>query len=131
MHGPSSAAPKIDKKKLSIFAVELLARLNETIEATEKPYRDSRVQHRRATALRFYLERLLRLVRRSGEDRNLQRRRIEEKIRAGGDGLRLVRNARFVASVHAAQHRGALVAARSREGIDSICAASGPSWTGG
>src|SRR6266404_3140933 len=40
MHGPSSAAPKIDKKKLSIFAVELLARLNETIEATEKAYRD-------------------------------------------------------------------------------------------
>jgi valyl-tRNA synthetase len=40
MHGPSSAAPKIDKKKLSIFAVEVLARLNETIEATEKAYRD-------------------------------------------------------------------------------------------
>jgi valyl-tRNA synthetase len=40
MHGPSSAAPKIDKKKLSIFAVEVLARLNETIEAIEKAYRD-------------------------------------------------------------------------------------------
>ena len=40
MHGPSSPAPKIDKKKLSIFAVEVLARLNETIEAIEKAYRD-------------------------------------------------------------------------------------------
>jgi valyl-tRNA synthetase len=40
MHGQSSAAPKIDKKKLSIFAVEVLARLNETIEAIEKAYRD-------------------------------------------------------------------------------------------
>jgi valyl-tRNA synthetase len=40
MHGPSSAAPKIDKKELSIFAVEVLARLNETIEAIEKAYRD-------------------------------------------------------------------------------------------
>jgi valyl-tRNA synthetase len=40
MHGPSEAAPKIDNKKLSIFAVEVLARLNETIEAIEKAYSD-------------------------------------------------------------------------------------------
>ena len=40
MHGPSSATPKIDPKKLSIFAVEVLARLNETIDAIEKGYRD-------------------------------------------------------------------------------------------
>jgi valyl-tRNA synthetase len=40
MHGPSAAAPKIDPKRLSIFAVELLARLNETIDAIEKAYRD-------------------------------------------------------------------------------------------
>src|SRR5438067_8434608 len=40
MHGPSDAAPKIDNKKLSIFAVEVLARLNETIEAIEKAYSD-------------------------------------------------------------------------------------------
>src|SRR5947207_5880559 len=38
MQGPSDAAPKIDNKKLSIFAVEVLARLNETIEAIEKAY---------------------------------------------------------------------------------------------
>ncbi|MEY2544569.1 MAG: valyl-tRNA synthetase [Verrucomicrobiota bacterium] len=40
MHGPSEATPKIDTKKLSIFAVELLARLNETIDAVEKAYRN-------------------------------------------------------------------------------------------
>src|SRR5436190_15772409 len=40
MHGPSSAEPQIDSKKLSIFAVEVLARLNETIEAIEKAYSD-------------------------------------------------------------------------------------------
>src|SRR5438270_266224 len=40
MHGPSAAAPKVDPKKLSIFAVEVLARLNETIDAIEKAYRD-------------------------------------------------------------------------------------------
>ncbi len=40
MHGPSSATPRIDKKKLSIFAIEVLARLNETIDAAEKAYRD-------------------------------------------------------------------------------------------
>src|SRR5437588_3828032 len=40
MHGPSSAQPKIDNKKLSIFAIEVLARLNETIDAVGKAYRD-------------------------------------------------------------------------------------------
>jgi valyl-tRNA synthetase len=38
MHGPSEAAPKLDK--LSIYAIELLARLNETIDAIEKGYHD-------------------------------------------------------------------------------------------
>jgi valyl-tRNA synthetase len=40
MHGPSDAAPKIDNRSLSIYAVEVLARLNETIDASEAGYRD-------------------------------------------------------------------------------------------
>jgi valyl-tRNA synthetase len=40
MHGPSEVAPKIDAPALSIFAVEVLARLNETIEAIESAYRE-------------------------------------------------------------------------------------------
>ena len=40
MHGPSDAAPKIDAGALSIFAVEVLARLNETIDAIEGAYRE-------------------------------------------------------------------------------------------
>ncbi len=40
MHGPSAAAPEIDNKQLSIFAVEVLARLNETIDAIETAYRE-------------------------------------------------------------------------------------------
>ena len=40
MHGPSSAAPKIDKKKLSIFAVEILSRLDQTIDVIDTAYRD-------------------------------------------------------------------------------------------
>ena len=40
MHGPSDAAPKIDTQLLSIYAVEVLARLNETIDATETAYRE-------------------------------------------------------------------------------------------
>ena len=35
MHGASDAAPKIDNQQLSIYAVEVLARLNETIDAIE------------------------------------------------------------------------------------------------
>jgi valyl-tRNA synthetase len=40
MHGPSVAAPKIDIQALSIFAIEVLARLNETIDAIEAAYRE-------------------------------------------------------------------------------------------
>ncbi|HWX17575.1 MAG TPA: valine--tRNA ligase [Chthoniobacterales bacterium] len=40
MHGPSAAAPKIDNKQLSIYAIELLARLNETIDAIDAAYRE-------------------------------------------------------------------------------------------
>ena len=38
MHGPSEAAPKIEK--MSIYAIEVLARLDETIDAIEKGYRE-------------------------------------------------------------------------------------------
>jgi valyl-tRNA synthetase len=39
MHGPSDAAPKIDNHALSIYALELAARLNETIDAIDAAYR--------------------------------------------------------------------------------------------
>ena len=39
MHGSSDAALKIDDQTLSIYALELLARLNETIDAVEAAYR--------------------------------------------------------------------------------------------
>jgi len=39
MHGPSDVAPKIDNVELSIYAVEVLARLSETIGAIEAAYR--------------------------------------------------------------------------------------------
>lgn len=40
MHGPSESEPNINPKQLSIYAVELLARLNETIDAVEAAYRE-------------------------------------------------------------------------------------------
>ncbi|HEY2569056.1 MAG TPA: valine--tRNA ligase [Candidatus Udaeobacter sp.] len=40
MHGPSEPAPQIDKQTLSIYALELLARLNETIDAIDVAYRE-------------------------------------------------------------------------------------------
>jgi valyl-tRNA synthetase len=42
MHGPSAAEPKIDNQLLSIYAVEVLARLNETIDSLEAAYREYR-----------------------------------------------------------------------------------------
>jgi valyl-tRNA synthetase len=40
MHGASEATPKIDTQSISIYAVEVLARLNETIDAIESAYRE-------------------------------------------------------------------------------------------
>jgi valyl-tRNA synthetase len=40
MHGPSEAAPRIDTQALSIFGIEVLARLNETIDAIDAAYRE-------------------------------------------------------------------------------------------
>jgi valyl-tRNA synthetase len=40
MHGASEATPRIDAQSLSIYAVEVLARLNETIDAIEAAYRE-------------------------------------------------------------------------------------------
>ncbi len=40
MHGPSDATPKIDSQYLSIFSLEVLTRLNETIDTIEAAYRD-------------------------------------------------------------------------------------------
>ena len=40
MHGASEAAPVIDQQTLSIYAVEVLARLNETIDAIDTAYRE-------------------------------------------------------------------------------------------
>ena len=75
MHGPSDPAPKIDNQTLSIYAFELLARLNETIDVNRSRLSRISVQHGRTTPLRLCLERLLRLVRRSRQNRNLRRRR--------------------------------------------------------
>jgi len=51
MHGASEAAPKIDKQALSIYAVEVLARLNETIDVIEAAYRE---YHFNTVAQRLY-----------------------------------------------------------------------------
>src|SRR5213596_2645346 len=51
MHGPSSAEPKIDIRQLSIYAIEVLSRLNETIDAIDAAYRDYQFN---AVAQRLY-----------------------------------------------------------------------------
>jgi valyl-tRNA synthetase len=40
MHGPSEAAPDLSKHKLSIYALEVLVRLDETIDAVERGFRE-------------------------------------------------------------------------------------------
>jgi len=51
MHGPSDAAAKIDNASLSIYAVEVLARLNESIDAIDAGYRNYQFN---AVAQRLY-----------------------------------------------------------------------------
>jgi valyl-tRNA synthetase len=40
MHGPSEAAPRLHEEALSIYSIEVLARFNELLEATEAAYRE-------------------------------------------------------------------------------------------
>src|SRR2546428_6203060 len=51
MHGPSDAVPSIDSQQLSIYAIDVLARLNETIDAIDAGYRDYQFN---AVAQRLY-----------------------------------------------------------------------------
>src|SRR5438552_15545696 len=51
MHGPSSANPQVDAASLSIYAIEVLARLNETIEAVDASFRE---YHFNAVAQHLY-----------------------------------------------------------------------------
>jgi valyl-tRNA synthetase len=51
MHGPSSTKSEIETEKLSIYAIEVLARLNETVEAVEESFRE---YHFNAIAQRIY-----------------------------------------------------------------------------
>jgi valyl-tRNA synthetase len=51
MHGPSASEPKVATESLSIYAVEVLARLNETIDALEAAYREYQFN---AVAQRLY-----------------------------------------------------------------------------
>jgi len=51
MHGPSSAAPQIDRASLSIYAIEVLARLNETVSAVDTAFRE---YHFNAVAQHLY-----------------------------------------------------------------------------
>jgi valyl-tRNA synthetase len=51
MHGQSEAAPAIDQQQLSIYAVEVLTRLNETIDAIETAYHEYQFN---AVAQRLY-----------------------------------------------------------------------------
>jgi valyl-tRNA synthetase len=51
MHGPSCAEPKIDNRQLSIYAIEVLSRLNATIDAIDAAHRDYQFN---AVAQRLY-----------------------------------------------------------------------------
>ncbi len=51
MHGSSDAVPRIDNQQLSIYAIEVLARLNETIDKIDAGYRDYQFN---AVAQRLY-----------------------------------------------------------------------------
>jgi valyl-tRNA synthetase len=51
MHGPSSAQPKIDPAALSIYAIQVLGRLNAAIDAVEESFRE---YHFNAVAQHLY-----------------------------------------------------------------------------
>ena len=62
MHGASSDDPKLDPASLSIYAVEVLARLNETISDLESAYAEYRFNAVAQKLYDFFWNGLLRLV---------------------------------------------------------------------
>ncbi len=125
MHGPSDAAPKIDTEALSIYAMEVLARLNETIEAIESAYREYHfnliAQHLYTFVWSDYCDWFVEAAKTDifSEDE------AEKKSALGSDGLRVISSSATASSIHAAHHRRALVFARVWRRLDSIRPAAG------
>ena len=125
MHGPSDVALKIDNETVSIYALELLARLNETIDAIEAAYVNisSTRSHNASTTLSG-------ATTATGSSKpprrkSFRQRRGEEEICAGGDGLCAFRDIAIATSLHATHDGRTLVTTGFRRSLDSICPAPG------
>ena len=103
MHGPSERTPAIERAgSLSIYAVEVLARLNETIDAIESAYREYHfnmvAQHLYDFVWSDYCDWFVEAAKTDifSEDE------AQKEIRAGGNGFRALGDTAIAASLHAA-----------------------------
>ena len=109
-------------RRSSIYSVEVLARLNETIAAVEESFAEYPIQRhpRSGSTISSGAITVTSLVCRSGQDRHFFGRSGQEDRGIGGDGRRPVGNLAFAASVHAAYHRGVVAAAGPGQGHHSV-----------
>ena len=131
MHGPSDAAPKIDNRSLSIYAVEVLARLDETIDAIEAAYREYQFNTVAQRLYDFFWSDYCDWFVEAAKTEIFGEDEATKEIRARGDGFCALSGLAIASSLHAAHHGGALVAARFWKGFNSIRVATREScrWT--
>ncbi len=130
MHGPSDAAPKIDNQTLSIYALELLARLNETIDSIEAAYREYQFNTVAQRLYDFVWSDYCDWFVEAAKTEIFSEDEDQKEICVGSDGFCPFCNVAIAASFHAAHYRGALVAAGPWKRFNSIRCATRKSRIG-
>ena len=120
MHGPSEAAPRLEEHTLSIYALEVLARLDATIGTIEEAYQGYRFSEVAQALYDFFWGDYCDWFVEAAKTDIFSEVAGAESRRPGGDGSCAFGCAAAAASVHAAHHGGALVVAGIRRGLDSI-----------
>ncbi len=112
-------------RTLSIYAVEVLARLNDTIDAIETAYREYQFNTVAQRLYDFVWSDYCDWFVEAAKTDIFGERRSKEEIRLGSDGFCVLGDIAVAASFHAAFDRGALVVTASRDRLDSVCGAAG------
>ena len=124
MHGPSDAAPRSIIRALSIYALELIARLNETIDASKPLIANisSIPSHNGFMTLSGAI--IATGLLRQRKPKFSAKTRPKRNPRLAVMDFVFSANVAIAASLHAAHYRGALVVAGPWKRFNSICCAT-------
>ena len=114
MHGPSERKPELRETELSIYAIEVLARLSETIDAVEAAYREYQFNTVAQQLYDFVWGDFCDWFVEASEDRYFRRERGAKTIDPDDDGFRSFCHCSTAPSIYAAPDGRAVV-------VDGFC----------